>query len=161
MSQITQESSLDAFHLFSSGRAQRLKEVWERVGSGCRHYIVLRFTYDVLAFKVNEDEDTIDVRCTKPSAIDFSDLRRADPEEPWCRFMGKSLTWGWVAVNQQGYQDGVLLSFDYVMPSVMLCVAASSAEILLLSQAVGKPDSKAGQKETNGHRTRTRRPNHR
>lgn len=49
--------------------------------------------------------------------------------EPWQKLIGKECGWTWVTINQQGYRDGVLLSFSGIVPSVMLHVIASSIEV--------------------------------
>ena len=50
--------------------------------------------------------------------------------EPWVNFIGKVFGWGWITLNQQGYCDGVLLSFEQVVfPEVALNVIASSIKV--------------------------------
>jgi hypothetical protein len=44
----------------------------------------------------------------------------------WREFVGQPFGWGWAVMNQQGYSDGVLLSFGGVTPQVLLEVIASS-----------------------------------
>jgi hypothetical protein len=47
----------------------------------------------------------------------------------WKELLGKECGWTWVAINQQGYCDGVMLSFDGIVPTVLLHVIASSIEV--------------------------------
>ena len=45
-------------------------------------------------------------------------------------FTPKTFGWGWVAIDQQGYCDGLLLSFEaIVFPEIVLNVVASSIKV--------------------------------
>ncbi|HEY2910374.1 MAG TPA: DUF6334 family protein [Gemmataceae bacterium] len=56
--------------------------------------------------------------------------RRALASALWNTLIGKNCEWSWVAWNQQGYRDSLMLSFDGAVPTVLLCVMASSIEVL-------------------------------
>ena len=55
--------------------------------------------------------------------------RRALGSAVWSKLVGKNCEWSWVACNQQGYRDSVMLAFDGIVPTVLLCVVASSIEV--------------------------------
>lgn len=55
--------------------------------------------------------------------------RRALGSAAWSKLIGKKCEWSWVACNQQGYRDSVMLAFDGIVPTVLLCVMASSIEV--------------------------------
>jgi hypothetical protein len=61
--------------------------------------------------------------------------RRALAAALWKSLLGKECGWTWVAVNQQGFCDSVMLSFDGVVPTVLLHVIASSIEILSITRS--------------------------
>jgi hypothetical protein len=52
---------------------------------------------------------------------------------PWRRLLGKELGWTWVATNQQGYCDSVMLSFEGIIPTILLHVIASSIEVFTIA----------------------------
>ena len=61
---------------------------------------------------------------------DASDLIiDASRTEPWAGLLAKPFFWGWIALNQQGYLDGILIIFDGVIPQVLRTVAASSNKV--------------------------------
>ena len=129
MKAVNSQSSLDAFQELSQKEDQRLEEVWQRVEDGCRELIALKFSAAVLTFAVDPDADTVEVRCQEAETLDSSGLSRADAVAPWSALIGRPFGWGWVAINQQGYQDGVLLSLGGLEPSVLLVAAASSLRV--------------------------------
>jgi hypothetical protein len=47
--------------------------------------------------------------------------------------MGKELGWTWAATNQQGYCDSVMMSFEGIIPTVLLHVIASSIEVFTIT----------------------------
>lgn len=92
--------------------------------------IVLDFDSKVLILAADEDDDTIEI-----VVRDSSDSQEPSPggllghTNPWQRFIRKEFGWGWVTINQQGYLDGVLLSFDGISPQLIVTVVASSLKI--------------------------------
>jgi hypothetical protein len=53
-------------------------------------------------------------------------MARRKHSEPWRNLIGQAFGWGWITINQQDALDGILLSFDGIIPLVMLNVIASS-----------------------------------
>jgi len=130
---LNRQSALDAFQELALRDDQRLEEVWQRVASGCRELIALKFPAGVLTFTADPDADTVEVRCQEAETFDPSGLVRAD-NPPWASLIGRPFGWGWIAINQQGYQDGALLSFGGLEPSVLLVAAASSLRVYAVNE---------------------------
>src|SRR5262249_51363925 len=123
------QRNLDAFYSLSSARAEVLREVYERTANGCLDSLVLVFTTKVLVLWANEDDDTISVRSKRAAAFSLDGDYRESRSLVLRSFIGKAFGWGWITVNQQGYCDGALLSFDGLTPGILLAVAASCIEI--------------------------------
>jgi hypothetical protein len=124
------QRNLDAFHSLSSSKSQVLRSVHERELDGCIDRLVLVFSDKLLAFQVDEDDDTLSVQvrdAVTPNGK-FARIRAGF----WPQLVGKAFGWGWVTVNQQGYCDGALLSFDGIVPNVSLGVVASSIKTSVL-----------------------------
>src|SRR5262249_27987966 len=112
-----------------SRKAEILREVYERDVNQSRNQLILVFTTKFLVFQVNRDDDTISVFSRGIARFDKRGLSRKSRSRFWKPFIEKSFGWGWATVNQQGYYDGALLSFDDLPPAVFLEVVASSIEI--------------------------------
>jgi hypothetical protein len=80
--------------------------------------------------KAREDDDTVEFWTEETAAV-IAGID-ASKSQPWCGLIGKPFGWGWVAINQQGYCDGILLSFGGIDPQVMLNVIASSTKEITL-----------------------------
>ena len=52
----------------------------------------------------------------------------------WEPFIARPFGWGYAVVNQQGYCDGLLLSFGDIRPKVLLQVIASSIDVKAISE---------------------------
>lgn len=85
--------------------------------------VILDFDHISLTIEARSEDD--EVWTEEITAIPKVGIE-ADRSQPWSTFIGKTFGWGWVTINQQGYCDGVLLSFDDITPQVMLNVVASS-----------------------------------
>jgi hypothetical protein len=123
------QKNLDAFYSLSSGTAELLRDVYERETDQCLDGLILVFTTKVLVFEANEDDDTLSVYSKSAAAFDSRGLSRKTDSRIWQPLVGKAFGWGWVTVNQQGYCDGALLSFNGLTPTVLLEVTASSITI--------------------------------
>jgi hypothetical protein len=126
---------LSAFHCFTE---QRLDSVWETYNQGSLERLTLVFSPAALAIRANADDDSIDFFVSQSFNPDSAANVEASQTEVWKDFIGKPFGWGWVTINQQGYCDGLLLSFEGIRPAVLLNVLASSIKIGLIS-AVGRP----------------------
>ncbi len=72
------------------------------------------------------DDDTIAVTLASESLQHSINISH---QAPWKDFIGQSAGWSWFIMNQQGYIDGVLLSFDGISPQICINVVASSLKI--------------------------------
>jgi hypothetical protein len=129
LSRADRQLALDAFHELSLADDQRLQEVFERVEDDCRDAVVLKFPTVVLTVSVNPDNDTVEVRCQDAGSYDVTELVTITRSSPWAHYVGQTFGWGWIMINQQCYQDGVLLSFDGLEPVVAITAAASSLRV--------------------------------
>ncbi len=115
---------LEAFHVVAG---QLLTSVSEFYEDRCLSGIVFTFERDTLTVAANAEDDSVELSLTNSSgrlpAHDVSD------REPWVTFMREPFGWGWLTLNQQGYCDGVLLSFRGIMPQLVLTVEASSFSV--------------------------------
>ena len=119
---------LSVFHLISG---QPLQAVWQVQTEGCLGEFLFSFGSNTLSVSVVEEDDSIEISASV--ATDSANRFDVSGQEPWSMFLGKPFGWGWLTVNQQGYCDGVLLSFGGIMPQVMLNVVASSIKVCVIA----------------------------
>jgi hypothetical protein len=119
------QSFLDQFYSLTQEKPEKLEVVYERICEGCRDLLVLKFTTKWLTVLANSDDDTIAVRVDNgPSGADLALVREC---RTWESLIGQEYGWGWIALNQQGYCDSILLSFEGPLePRVLLYVSGSS-----------------------------------
>ncbi len=126
-----------------------LKNVYEKIVHGCRDEIVLDLETCFLLFRVNIDSDELSASYQAKSFHASRSHRSIRTTKLWSKYIGKSYGWNWLAVNQQGYLDTVLISFMGIEPNVMLQAVASSIEVFAIVPA--KSDS-ASAMDRNGKR---------
>ena len=104
-----------------------LRTVWqiEDAGSDC---IIVDFGARLLVVSAVPDDDTIDFQFADPTSLPPGSVE-VSQLAPWKDYVGVPFGWGWITVSQQGYCDGVLLSFGGIFPQVVLSVVASSIKI--------------------------------
>jgi Family of unknown function (DUF6334) len=129
------QNYLDSFYSLTSAEPETLTTVSEKIVDKCRAALALEFTTRRIVFTASPDDDTISVRCEGIPSSNSSTWRQINAKEPWKSLIGAVFGWGWITINQQGYCDGVLLSFDGLSPAIMLCVVASSIAIRRLVDA--------------------------
>jgi hypothetical protein len=78
-----------------------------------------------LNFRADGDDDTIWI-IDGPRNVSGIDVSGS---VVWREFIGKELTHGWLAMNQQGYIDTALLGFGGAIPEVCLSVVASGIRV--------------------------------
>jgi hypothetical protein len=121
---------LSAFHSVGD---RSLQTVWQVYTEGSLDRLILDFGQISLIIVADENDDTIDITIADSpdphsiGGVDGSSLK------PWNSFIGKRFGWGWVTVNQQGYRDGLLLSFESIVPQIVLNVIASSIKVGTIS----------------------------
>jgi hypothetical protein len=113
---------------------QVLQIVWQRQEDNIVDRFILEFESVSLIITANASDDTINFEAhyysvDKPHYIDVSNLH------PWSKFIGKKFGWGWVTINQQGYCDGLLLSFGSIIPDIVLNVSASEVTVGLIEMS--------------------------
>jgi hypothetical protein len=130
-----------------------LADVLEKWVHGCRDEIVLSLGDSFIRFVVDNETDTI-MSEFKPSPFRgkkrYVSIRSATP---WKAHVGKECGWTWFGWNQQGYLDTVLISFDGIVPSILLQTIASSIKVFTISpaeNAVALPTSRGGKQKANG-----------
>ena len=107
---------------------QRLQAVWHVFQEGSLHEVVLKFeSVSLAAMAASDDSIGLDLTRHQSGNSDGVDVSELDP---WRAFIGKPFGWGWITMNQQGYCDGILLSFEEVaFPELVLNVVAASIKI--------------------------------
>lgn len=125
----TAEALSPMLTVFHSIEGKSLHAVWKVYTEGSLDRLILDFGPLSLVVVADENDDTIDIK-----VADSADLRNAgyvdaSKVEPWQSLIGESFGWGWVTVNQQGYCDGLLLSFGGIVPQLAINVIASSIKV--------------------------------
>jgi hypothetical protein len=123
---------LSAFHSVAD---RPLRAVWHVCTEGSLDRIIFDFGQISMIVAADENDDSIDL-----TVADTPDLRNLGGDEtshlePWNNLIGKPFGWGWVTINQQGYSDGLLLSFGGIVPQIILNVMASSIKISKITAA--------------------------
>lgn len=120
---------IEAFSALAGDQPEALANVDEEIVDGCRAALVLNFTTKCLRLHANPDDDTLIVSAAAISDPLLARLSRVSNRRPWSDLLGKTFGWGWLTVNQQGYCDGALLSFDTLEPCLLVSVAASNIRV--------------------------------
>jgi uncharacterized protein DUF6334 len=117
---------LSTFHQLSG---LTLRVVRQHLVEGCLVSIVLDFESKALILRADEADDSVEF-----SVAGFPDSNRNQGDDvsqvhPWSHFIQRTFGWGWVTVNQQGYLDGLVLSFGDITPDLIVTVEASSLKV--------------------------------
>jgi hypothetical protein len=126
---------LSHFHMIEG---QSLQAVWYSFESDLLGRIVMEFDSVSLLADAERDYDTIDFSVKESANVGKAGYINASQLEPWNHFFGRPFVWGWVTINQQGYCDGLLLSFDSIAPSVILNVVASEIHVGVITGLLEK-----------------------
>lgn len=133
---------MDLQHFFevmdqlSSRGPRSLRSVEEGRVDGVRDTILLSFSDgSELYVSANADDDTAGVSLERPVTGEARHFAPMAESPLWQSLIGKKLGWGWLTKNQQGYTDGVMLSFHGVIPSVLFYVIASGIDVFSLLRA--------------------------
>ncbi len=103
-----------------------LKNVWQTLVEDDLDSIQLEFDPGYLNIDVDIADDTLKLSITREHRAGSECVSQFSP---WNRQIGKPFGWGWIGINQQGYLDGVALSFGSVVPELSLTVIASSLRL--------------------------------
>jgi hypothetical protein len=123
------QKNMEAFSLVCSNTEENLQHVYEHEAYHIRDTVILVLSTKLLVFKANADDDTVSVICDSARRFKGGAGFQESRSPVWKKLVGKQLVWGWVTIDQQGYCDGILLSFDEISPQVHLDVAGSSIRI--------------------------------
>ena len=105
---------------FCRVEGQVLKSVCLMHEDGVLRGIVFHFGQCSLTVKANADDDTAEISLGDGFALDKTIGTDATNAQPWANVIGEPFGWGWVTVNEQGYCDGVLLSFRGITAQILL-----------------------------------------
>ena len=114
---------LSGFHEIGQ---QSLRAVWQASTAACLDRIIFDFDPLSLVVSAMQDDDSIDFNVVVAATVDRTGGIDASQLPAWKDLINAPFGWGWVTVNQQGYCDGLLLSFRGIVPQVVLNVTASS-----------------------------------
>jgi hypothetical protein len=131
------EAAAPILSVFQAIGSTTLRAAHHVYTDGSRDGIILDFGAVSLRVTANEDNDSISIDAKdtiESSGVGCIDVSATDP---WKSFIGKPFGWGWLAVNQQGYCDGLLLGFGGLIPQIMINVIASSLKMAKLSWTPG------------------------
>ncbi len=103
-----------------------LQAVWQQHTEGSLDRLLLVFGETSLVVAADKDDDSVDIMSTDTAGIINAEHLDASQLKPWSAFVGKSFGWGWITINQQGFCDGLILSFGGIVPQLILNVVASS-----------------------------------
>lgn len=106
-----------------------LRDVYERITEGCRAELILQWDDGYLLFRADIDMDSLEAEYQEGGLASGRKYRSLRSTSPWSEYIGKECGWTWLAINQQGYCDSALLSFDGIVPCVLLNVMASSINV--------------------------------
>jgi hypothetical protein len=126
-------STLSAFHDVS-GLILRAVTVGRSGDSLAR--ITFDFGTRALVLRADEEDDTVEFWSTESTLLEPSEKNDDRDVYLWKQSIGQEFGWGWVTVNQQGYLDGVMLSFGGITPQFLITAAASCLKV----SHIGKSD---------------------
>lgn len=123
-------SKLSAFHEIEG---KSVCAIWHVEEQGNLNQVILDFGLVSLIVNATPNDDSIDFHCTKSAEIRQTVRADVSQNELWREVVGSPFGWGWVTVNQQGYCDGLLLSFGGIEPQVLMSVIATSIKLRRIS----------------------------
>jgi len=141
-------SGLDPLLFPDREEPYHLREVYEKIIYGCRDEIILDLADCFLRIALDRDSDTITAEFHGNPFGSKRGYRRIGSTSPWKAFLNQECGWTWLAINQQGYRDSILISFEGIVPNVLLNVMASSIYVFKIG-----PMENLATKTTN-HRTK-------
>ena len=113
----------------------------KKVGRGLieDELVELEFDFESKVFLVraNGEDDTVDFWSVDAAKHKLSE-NYVGGNFPWETHVGKKFGWGWAVVNQQGYLDGILLSFEGITPQLLILVVASSLKVSLIEPPINQ-----------------------
>jgi hypothetical protein len=132
----------------------RLRAVYEKIVHGCRDQLLLDFGDCFLRFSVDADTDSISSEFQARALASKRGYRSIGDAAPWKDYVNETCGWTWLAVNQQGYWDTILISFETVIPNLLLHAIASSLYVLPIGPLEEIADSKSVKSKKNNKASR-------
>ncbi len=115
---------LSIFHLLSD---LALLSVKQNLSQGRVDEMLLNFGDIDFVITANQEEDSMELRTAQNAdAAGFEDVSQS---APWKGLIGKKFSSGWLAINQLGYWDGLVLAFGSAEPQIMLRVLGSGIQV--------------------------------
>ena len=102
-----------------------LQGVEQIVEGGTLSELILRFDHQQIVVRALAWDDSLEV-------VREKDYRRGESiatKEPWVSFLGKKMGRGWLAMNQLGYIDTVILAQGGTSPSLVITTEASELKL--------------------------------
>ncbi len=112
-----------------------LQDVLEKMVHGCRDQMILDFGDSYLRFTVDIDTDTLTSEFQSHPFRSRKGYESVQSAKAWKKHVGRTCGWTWLAINQQGYADSVMIGFDGIEPQVLLLAIASSLEVYVIVPA--------------------------
>jgi Family of unknown function (DUF6334) len=125
---IAGEALLSALGPFHEIAGLPLLTVKETISHASFSEIRLDFGPKSLLIKAESEDDTVVISVVEhPEENGKIDV---GSRKPWSKLIGLKFGWGSLVINQQGYVDGVLLSFSGIEPQLLINVVASSLKVM-------------------------------
>jgi hypothetical protein len=125
---------LDVFPSIGEAPLERVQYVHVR--------IIFRFGPTSFVVLADEDDDSVVLWMANTHTLNMTQETDVSHLKVWEPFIGKPFGWGYIVLNQQGYCDGLLLSFGDIRPQILLQVLASLIVVSTISEV--RPQSGTG-----------------
>jgi hypothetical protein len=114
---------LSSFQALEDSRGENeflLQGAWYVRRDGCLEKVILQLG-DVFLMVVAKVDDTIAISAPMDT-FDSVTAENVLMKKPWSNLAGNRFGWGWATVNQQGYCDGIMLSFSGILPQISMTI---------------------------------------
>ena len=115
--------------IFHEVNGYALKSVSVETSEDLLTGIAFNFGSKSLIVNVNSDDDTVEFACIDSLQLAYPPENDKSKASPWKEILGQEFGWGWVVINQQGYLDGIILSFGGITPQFLITAVASALKI--------------------------------
>ena len=131
--------------VFQSIENQTLSKVGHIRTYGSLTHVILEFETVSLVIEAIDTDDTITVKILNDQEREELAIKDVSGEDPWPKYLGRYFGWGWVNISQEHDPDGILLSFDGIIPSIMFNVMASSLYLSEIHEVPGQRRDRSGE----------------
>jgi hypothetical protein len=112
-----------------------LREVYERVQDGLRTELVFVWDHGASVLRADPDTDSLEIAGHEEQYVLDAELQQISQQNPFTVYCGSKCIWTWTAVNQQGYCDSAMISFEGLIPSLLLHVIGSAIRVFTIVPA--------------------------